>query len=306
MADSLIPATVPSPIPSLEPVMDPPALAARILRGSEYDFASLRGSPALMLDRPPRRGVTVIAARTTDLPDEALDAILAWRLGQYVLTGFYDPGIVAATGMTNEPRDSVHDQDIHFLALDDDGGLLAYITLKQPPEIDGRLLYRHRDRPLFPCEEVHGRHWQNSLIGVDEVELRDCWEFGRFVKDQRRASETITHRGALELALGACRLVRHPDHQAGFRLVTGDLDPEVALKSLRFFFVPVATFPAHRASLPEGHPLAPRYEQALTAPFVADAEDVDNATYVRWADLDLALTYEDEAAAIRLMALRQF
>jgi hypothetical protein len=33
---------------------------------------------------------------------------------------------------------------------------------------------------------------------------------------------------------------------------------------------------------------------------------VDNATYIRWADLDLALSCEDEVAAIRLLALRQF
>ena len=302
----MLPAAVSPPLAPARPEVDPAPLAERILRGSEYDFGSLRGSPTLLLDRPPRRGVAVLAARTTDLPDEGLDAILAWRLGQYVLTGFYDPAIVAAAGMANEPRESVHDHDLHFLAVDDDGGLLAYITLKQPPEIDGKLLYRHRDRPLFPCEEVHGRHWQNSLVGVDEVELRTCWEFGRFVKDQRRANETIAHRAALEIALGASRLLRHPDHQEDFRLITGDLDPEVALKSLRFFFVPVATFPAHRASLPAGHPLAPRYERALTAPFVANATDVDAATYVRWADLDLALSYEDEAAAIRLMALRQF
>jgi hypothetical protein len=288
------------------PDADPVVLAERILKGSEYDFGSLQGTTALVLQRPGRRGVRVFAARTTALPDEALDAILAWRLGQYVLTGFYDPRIVVGAGMATEPRESVHDADIHFLAVDDEGGLLAYITLKQPPEIDGTLLYGHRDRPLFPCEEVHGRAWQNSLLGVNEIALPTCWEFGRFVKEQRRGSQAIAHRAVLELGLNAGRLLRHPRYQEAFQLVTGDLDPEVALKSLRFFFVPVATFPAHRASLPAGHPLAPRYEGTPTAPFVANPSDVDNATYVRWADLDLALSYEDESAAIRLMALRQF
>ncbi|HYT79686.1 MAG TPA: hypothetical protein VEQ37_10605 [Actinomycetota bacterium] len=79
--------------------------------------------------------------------------------------------------------------------------------------------------------------------------------------------QAIANRAALELDLNAGRLLRHPRYQHSFQLVTGDLDPEVALKSLRFFFVPVETFPAHRASLPEGHPLSPRYESALTAPF---------------------------------------
>src|SRR5439155_19845176 len=43
-----------------------------------------------------------------------------------------------------------------------------------------------------------------------------------------------------------------------------------------------------------------------TAPCVAAPADVDNATYIRWADLDLALSCEDEVAAIRLLALGQF
>jgi hypothetical protein len=286
--------------------VDPARLADRILKASEYDFCSVPEGRTLMLDRPSRRGVRVLAARTESLPDAAMEAILAWRLGQYVLTGFYDPAIVAATGMMSEPPEFVHEGDVHFMAVDDEGALLAYVTLKQPERVDEDLSYRDRDRPLLPNEEVHGRAWQNSLLGVDEIEFRTCWEMGRFVKEQRRGSETLTHRGVLELALAAARLVRHPDHQDHFQLITGDLDPEVALKSLRFFFVPVATFPAHRAELPEEHPLAPRYRHALTAPFVATPSDVDAATYVRWADLDLALSHEDESAAIRLMALRQF
>ena len=127
-----------------------------------------------------------------------------------MLTKFYDSRIITEAKMSNEPRESVHDENLHFMTVDNDGKLLAYITLKQPPEIDGTLLYRHRDRPLFPCEEVHGRAWQNSLLGVDEIALPTCWEFGRFVKDQRRGSQAIAHRAALELGLNAGRLLRHP------------------------------------------------------------------------------------------------
>ena len=285
---------------------DAAGIADRVFRSGEFDFGSLPGRAGLLLDRPARRGVRVLAARTAGLPDDALGAILAWRLGQYLLTGFCDPEIVASTGMTAEPREWIHDGDVHFLAVDDDGRLLAYVTLKQAPGAGDGASYRDRHRPLFSCEEVHGRAWQNSIVGVDEIPLAACWELGRFVKDQRRPSETIAHRAVLELGLGAARFVRHPRRQDEFQLITGDLDPEVALKSLRFFFVPVATFPAHPATLPEGHPLAPRYRDAMTAPFVANPGDVDNASYVRWADLDLALSSEDEPAAIRLMAMRQF
>src|SRR5438093_7969115 len=99
VSDSLMPSAAGSRIRPVDPVPDPALLADRILRGSEYDFGSLQGTPTLILDRPRRRGVRVMAARTTALPDEAVDAILAWRLGQYVLTGFYESKIVTEARM---------------------------------------------------------------------------------------------------------------------------------------------------------------------------------------------------------------
>jgi hypothetical protein len=75
---------------------------------------------------------------------------------------------------------------------------------------------------------------------------------------------------------------------------------------VRFFFVPVATFPAHRVELPPGHLLGPRYRDHDTAPFIGSVADVDYATYVRWADINLALSCDDLEASLRLLALRQF
>ncbi|MDQ3661623.1 MAG: hypothetical protein M3454_11305, partial [Actinomycetota bacterium] len=69
------------------------ALAERAFAASDYDFNSLLGGPGLLLERPDRRGVSIVMARTTELPEDALDALLAWRLGQYLLTGFYDPAV---------------------------------------------------------------------------------------------------------------------------------------------------------------------------------------------------------------------
>jgi hypothetical protein len=39
---------------------------------------------------------------------------------------------------------------------------------------------------------------------------------------------------------------------------------------------------------------------------VAAPSDIDNTTYIRWADIDLALDRPDDEAMIRLLALRQF
>ena len=151
------------------------ALAERAFAASNYDFRVLFGIPGLMLERPHRRGVGIVVARTTQLPSAALDAIRAWRLGQYLLTGFYDPAVVAREDMIREPRADVHDGDVHGMAIDPDGGLCAYLTLKQPLLTDegAAVPYSATDRPSFPCEEIHGRGWQKSIRNVDDINSRE-------------------------------------------------------------------------------------------------------------------------------------
>ena len=282
-------------------------LAARAFRKADYDFSALLESPGALLSRAARHGVRLTVLPTAAISEDALDALLAWRLSQYLLTGFYDVAGVAGRGMTGEPREQVHERDLHALALDDDGRLLCYLTLKQPAGIvpGSEWTYRDQDRPLFPCEEIHGRRWQGRIGRVDDVPAASCWELARFVKDQRRTSAPVAMRAPLEIALGVARLARHPKHQS-FQLVTGDLDPEVALRNVRFFFMPVATFPAHRVQVPADHLLAPRYRDYDTAPFIGTVSDVEYATYVRWADINLALSCDDLEASLRLLALRQF
>ncbi len=280
-------------------------LAVRAFHAAEYDFSRILDLPAALLTRGERGGVRLLIASTTALPDAALDAILAWRLGQYLLTGFYDPDLVAGAEMIREDPGGVHDGDIHGLAIDGDGGLLTYMTLKQPEGLAG-CAYGDTQRPLFPCEEVHGRAWQKGLVGVDGISAEHCWEAARFVTDQRRREQPIVHRGALEIALAAARLATRPSNASRVRLVTGDLDPEVALRNLRYFYIPVATFAPHAVELPQGHPLRPRYVERKTAPFLANPADVDWATYVRWADIDLALKSGEEESYLRFLALRQF
>jgi hypothetical protein len=153
---------------------------------------------------------------------------------------------------------------------------------------------------------VHGRSWQESIVAADDVPAEQCWELARFVTDQRRRDDPIIHRGALEIALVAARLACRPAFASRVRLVTGDLDPDVALRNLRFFFIPVATFAPHQVTLPKGHPLRPRYADHPTAPFIANAGDLDWATFVRWADIDLALNSGEEETYLRFLLLRQF
>ena len=284
---------------------DPDRLAARAFKGAEYDFSRLMDLPQALLARGDRHGVRLLVAPTFALPDAALDAILSWRLGQYLLTRFYDADVVENQNLTREDARGVHDADVHGLAIDPDGGLLTYLTLKQPKGLAG-YAYGSSDRPPFPCEEVHGRGWQDCIVDAADVPAEQCWELARFVTDQRRRDNPLIHRGALEIALVAVRLASRPAFASRVRLVTGDLDPDIALRNLRYFFIPVATFDPHVVNLPAGHPLRPRYADHPTSPFIANAGDMDWATYVRWADIDLALNSGEEETFLRFLALRQF
>jgi hypothetical protein len=280
-------------------------LAARAFKAAEYDFSRLMDLPQALLQRGDRHGVRLLIAPTFALPDAALDAILSWRLGQYLLTRFYDADVVADQNMVREDARGVHTADVHGLAIDADGGLLTYLTLKQPEGLAG-YRYTSADRPPFPCEDVHGRGWQESIVEADEVPAEQCWELARFVTDQRRPNDPLIHRGALEIALVAARLACRPPYASRVRLVTGDLDPDIALRNLRYFFIPVATFAPHNVTLPEGHPLRPRYADHPTSPFLANVADLDWATFVRWADIDLALNSGEEETYLRFLLLRQF
>ena len=284
---------------------DADQLAARAFRGAEYDFSQLMDLPESLLSRADRHGVRLLIAPTFALPDAALDAILSWRLGQYLLTRFYDPDVVADQRLVREDVGGVHAADVHGLAIDVEGGLLTYMTLKQPEGLEGHL-YGSAERPAYPCEEVHGRSWQDCIVNAAEIPAEQCWELARFVTDQRRPEDPLIHRGALEIALVAARLACRPAFAARVKLVTGDLDPDIALRNLRYFFIPVATFAPHQVSLPEGHPLRPRYNDHPTAPFLANAADLDWATFVRWADIDLALNSGEQETYARFLLLRQF
>jgi hypothetical protein len=126
-------------------------LAARAFKAAEYDFSRLMDLPQALMHRGDRHGVRLLIAPTFALPDAALDAILSWRLGQYLLTRFYDADVVAREDLRREDAAMVHAADVHGLAIDSDGGLLTYLTLKQPEELEG-FRYGSADRPTFPCE----------------------------------------------------------------------------------------------------------------------------------------------------------
>lgn len=281
----------------------PGSLADGLLKKGDRDLSRALGRDSLLV-KPARHGVRVAVVPTTAFSSDELAALLAWRLGQYLLAGFYDDGRVRALGMSGEDPASVRPDDLHALALDDKGRLICYATLKRPHgELAGDI--GDDDRVLFPCEIVHGRAWQLQLV-VPPTPVAATWELGRFCKDQRRGRlDAAAQRAPVELGLALGRLLRKRAVATDHALFIGDLDPEVALGNARFFFVPVATFVPHTVDLPRDDPLWPRYAKHATAPFLATPDDIEDATYIRWVDIDLALSCPDGMVAPRMRALRQ-
>ncbi|MDQ6669984.1 MAG: hypothetical protein M3069_04440 [Chloroflexota bacterium] len=99
------------------------SLAHDVLSRADYDFGTLFDSSGALIAQPDRHGVRVLVLPTSALPEPALEAILAWRLGQYLLTGFYDVDGVRTAGMRGEPRDLVGPNDLHALAIDHAGAV---------------------------------------------------------------------------------------------------------------------------------------------------------------------------------------
>src|SRR5256886_16660195 len=111
---------------------DAKQLAARAFKAAEYDFSRLMDVPQALMHREDRHGVRLLIAPTFALPDAALDAILSWRLGQYLLTRFYDADVVADQDLVREDAATVHSADVHGIAFDAAGGWLPIFTLKMP------------------------------------------------------------------------------------------------------------------------------------------------------------------------------
>jgi len=280
-------------------------LAHQVLDGATFDFGRLLRAANVLVAQPDRHGVRVVVLPTSALPEPALRAILAWRLGQYLLTGFYDAEGVRRASLRGESQELVGPDDLHALAIDHAGAILCYATVKQPHGVESRT-WGAADRPKYPCEEVHGVAWQAHLVGLLDTPAEHVWEWARFCKDQRRGRlDAAVQRAPLELALALVQLVQRPAAAGHWQVAVGDFDPAVALRNLRYFFIAAATFTPHYVARPEGDLLAPRYAQHLTAPFVATTADIDDATYLRWVDIEFALSFGHREAARRLLALRQ-
>ena len=111
---------------STSPVVEAPPraerIAAGILRGAEYDFGSLQASPALVLDRPARRGVRVMAAQTSRLLFAAKHVVIDGRWRRFLGLALFWLGLGALRRRSRALALGVH------VACNGGGVVLGHIT----------------------------------------------------------------------------------------------------------------------------------------------------------------------------------
>src|ERR1700756_5273095 len=83
------------------------------------------------LYRERRHGVDVVAVRTAALDQHQLIGLLRYRMAQYLMAGFFDPGMVFRQGLTHEPLSDVSADDVHIVAASTaTGEVLCYAVLR--------------------------------------------------------------------------------------------------------------------------------------------------------------------------------
>ena len=251
-----------------------------------------------------RHGVTCVSLRTSDLHEDEILAILRYRLAQYLLVGFVDPGLVYQDQLRHEPRSGVHPEDVHVLALDaQDGEILCYVSIMAIAHPDAVATLRDHDRPLFPVEQAHGWGIYNRLRQLPDIPVGRVREVGRFVKNHREGvKKELAVRAPIEVALAAYRLFRG-SLRAEVDAFIGDLEEVVAKQNLDYFHTPSVVLHGTVVHVDKRHYKYPMYRHHNHYPFAVLVSDLTGSA-ARSVAIDAALEQPGRAGIAALLSLR--
>ena len=251
-----------------------------------------------------RHGVTCISLRTTELEEDEILAILRYRLAQYLLVGFVDPGLVQQDQLEHEPRSGVHAGDVHILALDaQTGEILCYVSIMAIATADSPATLRDHDRPLFPVEQAHGWGIYNRLRQLPDIPVGRLREVGRFVKNHRAGvPQELLVRAPIEVALAAYRLLRG-SLRAEVDAFIGDLEEMVAKQNLDYFHAPSVVLHGTVVHVDKRHYKYPMYRHHNHYPFAVLVSDLSGSA-ARCDAIEAALDQRGRAGMAALLTLR--
>jgi hypothetical protein len=151
-----------------------------------------------------RSGVSVIVVESAALSENELEAVLRFRLAQYLAVGFADAQALFEARIEHEPLASVSATDVQLIAGSaHDGEILCTMALRGLPVAADQPM-RSRDRQPFPVEQMHGAGIFDRLTELPDVPVARVREMGRYVKNQQlHPLDELRVRAPIEVSLAA-------------------------------------------------------------------------------------------------------
>lgn len=253
-----------------------------------------------------RHGVTTTIVRTPALAQDDLVELMKYRLAQYAAINFVDPRMIWEEQLVHEPLSGVLPDDVHVISgSTETGEILCYCVMKSAPDAPHGTVLRHRERPLFPVEKVHGWGIYNRLAILPDLPYGKLRELGRFVKNQRlHTFDELGARAPVEVGVALFRTLSGP-LRLEVDAIVGDLEEGVARQNLDFFHAPLVVLHGTVPYEAEASYFFPRYQYCTVYPFAALATDISQQMLRRLDAIEAALEQPGKAGLLELFRLKR-
>jgi hypothetical protein len=214
-------------------------------------------------------GLTTVAFRQSQLPEEYLKGVLGFRLAQFLQVGLIDPELVFRSGMHHEPVVRTAGPDtIHVVTLTGTDQIVGYVSLvgsgdPVPLDLDASTRWR------FPAEVAHDVDLLAPLAAPGRT-THQAFEIKRFVREVAMERGDQRARVPWQLILAVAKLtVAHADD---LQILLGDSAERGALRYLRALGLDLMAIDGTTPSLPRSELMWPSYllsSERRAKPFVA-------------------------------------
>ncbi len=251
-----------------------------------------------------RHGVHVVAATTSDLTPAQTQALIEFRIAQYVRIGFIDIAGLVELLQAGAPIGTSGPDDLHIVAMTETGQILCTAVLRGLTGVADTVRMSDLDRPKFPVEQVHGPGVFDRLRVLPDLPVARVRELGGFVRTQGGAEPPpeLSVRGPVEVGVAVFRAAAGP-LALGLDAMIGDLEPTVAKRNLDYFGAEAVLLPGTVPVPPPDSYLGPRYVGREVHPFALLTSDLVTALD-RLREIERALDLPGTDALLELLRLR--
>jgi Cyclic nucleotide-binding domain len=264
----------------------------------------LEGRSDALYQKIDRRGITTVAVKTPSLTTYELEALLQYRLAQYLIVGFLNPIKVYEARLQHEPVSAVTADDVHILSINADSGeLLCCLALRAVLGATDKMTLRTDERPMVQTEEIHGLGIFNRLRLLPDLPLKRVREAGRFVKNQQiDKHQELMFRAPVEAGAAFVRILVD-SLRLEVEAVVGEFETDVAKRNLDYFHVPLVFLRGTVPHIPEDSIFFPRFHTRPVYPWAFSCRDLD-LVRLRLAKIEAALGLPRHDGLLALLEMR--